>query len=107
MTNQRNQFRIPVVRRGVVTHGTQTIPCTVQDLTEHGLRFSADLRLAVGETVSLECQLDRDCTISCQLLVTYATPPHFGGRITHLLPEHQQKLAQFVERMIRASMAGF
>jgi hypothetical protein len=62
--------------------------------------------LAVAETVRIECQLDDDCIVHCGLLITHAQPPRFGGQITHLLPEHQQHLAQFIQRLILSNMAG-
>jgi hypothetical protein len=106
MKNQRHQFRIPVARRGLVTREKTTALCEVMDITEEGLHFSADLPLAPNETVRIECQLEVDCIIHCELLITHAQPPHFGGRITHLLPDHQQQLAFFIQRLIIASMAG-
>jgi hypothetical protein len=40
------------------------------------------------------------------MVITHAQAPHFGGRMTHLLPEHQQLLASFIQRLIVSSMAG-
>jgi hypothetical protein len=76
------------------------------DITEEGLQFSTDLRLTKDETVRVECQLDADCIIQCQLIVTHAEPPRYGGRMTHLLPEHQQQLALFIQGLITSSMGG-
>ena len=106
MMNQRSQFRIPVSRRGFVKRGTKTSLCEVLDLTENGLRINTDLPLALDETVGIECQLDTETIIQCELLVTHAAPPEFGGRMTRLLPEHQRQLAQFIEHLIAASMGG-
>ncbi len=106
MSNLRHQFRIPVQRRGFVTHGKQTTLCEVLDLTENGILFSTELPLTVNETIRIECQLDGECLLHCEVLVTHAQPPRFGGRITQLSPEHQVQLAQFIERLIRASMEG-
>ena len=106
MDNLRHQFRMPVSRRGLVTHKKTTAVCEVMDITERGMHFSSDLALALGETVRIECQLDEDCIIHCGLLITHARPPDFGGRIVHLLQEHQQQLALFIQRLIINSMAG-
>jgi hypothetical protein len=38
--------------------------------------------------------------------LTHAEPPRFGGRMTHLLPEHQQQLAMCIQRLITSSMVG-
>jgi hypothetical protein len=107
MSNHRNQFRIPVQRRGFVTRDKQTTLCEVLDLTETGLLFSTELSLALDETVRIECQLDGECFLHCEVLVTHVQAPRFGGRITELSPEHQAQLAKFMERLIRASMEGF
>jgi hypothetical protein len=40
------------------------------------------------------------------LVITHAEGPRFGGRITHVLPEHQEQLALFIQRLIISSMAG-
>jgi PilZ domain len=106
MTNQRHHFRMPVARRGLVTHGQTTALCEVIDITEQGLHFFTELPLTVTETVRIECQLDEDCVVQCELLITHARPPRFGGKMTHLLPEHQQQLASFIQRLIISNMAG-
>ena len=106
MTTQRRQFRIPVSRCGLVTKDHTTSLCELIDITEEGLHFSTDLSLSTSETVRVKCQLDPDCIIHCELVITHAQPSRFGGRITHLLPEHQQQLALFIQRLITSSMAG-
>ena len=106
MVNQRRQFRMPVSRCGLMTKEKTTVLCEVMDITEEGLHFSTDLTLALDETVRIECQLDDDCIIHCGVLITHAQPPRFGGRIVHLLPEHQQQLALFIQRLIMISMTG-
>lgn len=106
MTTQRRHFRMPVSRCGLVTKEHTTTLCEIVDITEQGLHFSTDLNLSNNETARIECQLDADCIIQCELVITHAEPPRFGGRITHVLPEHQQQLALFIQRLITASMAG-
>ncbi|MDF2460009.1 MAG: hypothetical protein K0S79_2425 [Nitrospira sp.] len=106
MTNQRHHFRIPVSRRGLVTKGQTTALCDIIDITEQGLHISTELPLTVAETVRTECQLDETCVVHCELLITHAQPPRFGGKITHLLPEHQQQLVSFIQRLIMSNMAG-
>jgi PilZ domain-containing protein len=106
MDNQRHQFRIPVSRRGLVIQEKTTVLCEVTDITERGLHFSTDLPLALRERVRIECQLDEDCVIHCEVFITHAKAPDFGGRIVHILPEHQQQLAMFIQRLILTSMAG-
>ncbi|HEX6949612.1 MAG TPA: PilZ domain-containing protein [Nitrospira sp.] len=106
MTTQRRQFRMPVSRCGLVTKDHITMLCEVVDITEDGLHFSTDLLLSTSETVRIECQLDPDCIIHCELLITHAQAPRFGGRITQLLPEHKQQLASFIQRLIVSNIAG-
>lgn len=106
MKNQRGQFRIPVERQGVVTLGTKTAPCTVRNLTEEGLLIETDLRIAEGDRIRIECQLDEQSTIHCSLLVASATPPLFGGPIAQISPEHQQQLTNFMNRLITANLVG-
>ena len=106
MTSHRRQFRMPVSRCGLVTKDHTTGLCEIMDITEDGLHFSSDMLLLTDETVRIECQLDADCIIQCELVITHAHAPRFGGRITHLLPEHQQQLPLFIQRLIISSMAG-
>jgi PilZ domain len=106
MTTQRRHFRMPVSRFGLITKEHTTTLCEIVDITEQGLHFSTDLLLSRDETVRIECQLDADCIIHCEVVITHAEPPRFGGRMTHLLPEHQQQLAVFIQRLITSSMAG-
>lgn len=104
MQNQRGQFRFPVQRRGFVTHGKKTALCEVLDLTENGLNFTADLPLAMSETVAIEIQLEGDCIIHCEIVITHTNRPHFGGRITQILPEDQRQLALYIERLVRSNI---
>jgi hypothetical protein len=106
MTTERRQFRMPVSRCGLVTKEHTTSLCEILDITDEGLHFSSELLLSKNDTVRLECQLDADCVIQCELVITHAEPPRFGGRMTHLLPEHRQQLALFIQRLISSSMAG-
>ena len=106
VTTQRRHFRIPVSRPGLVAKDHTTTLCEILDITEEGLHFSTNLSLSKDETVRVECQLDSDCIIQCELLITHAQAPRFGGRITSLLPEEQQQLASFIQRWIVSSTAG-
>ena len=106
MTSHRRQFRMPVSRCGLVTKDHTTGLCEIMDITEDGLHFSTDMLLRTDETVRLECQLEADCIIQCELVITHAQAPRVGGRITHLLPEHQQQLALLIQRLIISIMAG-
>jgi hypothetical protein len=106
MMTQRRHFRMPVSRSGLVTKDHTTTLCEISDLTEQGLHFTTGLLLSKNEAVRIECQLDADCIIQCELVVTHAEPPRFGGQMRHLLPEHQQQLAVFIQRLITLSMAG-
>ena len=106
MTAQRRQFRMPVSRSGLVIKDHATAVCEILDITDEGLHFSTELFLSEDDGVRIECQLDADCIIQCELVITHTEPPRFGGRITHLLPEHRQQLALFIQRLITSSMAG-
>ena len=106
MTSHRRQFRMPVSRCGLLTKDHATVLCEIVDITEEGVQLSTDMILCADETVRIECQLDADCIIHCEVAIMHAQPPRFGGRITHLLPEHQQQLALFIQRLIISSMAG-
>lgn len=106
MKNQRHYFRMPVSRRGLVILDKTTALCEVTDITEQGLHFSTDMPLALDEKVRIECQLDEDCIIHCGVIITHAKSPEFGGRIVHLLPEHQQGLAMFIQRLILTILAA-
>jgi len=104
MNNQRHQFRMPVSRRGLVIRHKTTALCEITDITEQGLHFSTDMPLALDEEVRFECQLDEDCIIHCGVIIIHAKSPEFGGQIVHLLPEHQQQLAMFIQRLILTSL---
>ena len=106
MTMQRRQFRMPISRTGLVTKDHTTGLCKIIDITEQGLQFSTDLLLSMCDTVRIECQLDAECIIHCEVVIAHAEAPHYGGRISHLLPEHQEQLALFIQRLITSSMAG-
>ena len=106
MTEHRSQFRIAVERRALLKHEGNTILCDILDLTEQGLQIRTDLPIAVGATIQLECQLESHTIIHCALLVTHVSPPHVGGRIAEISPEHHQQLIRFLQQLIAANLGS-
>jgi hypothetical protein len=58
----------------------------------------------MSETVAIEIQLEGDRIINCEIVITHTNRPHFGGRITQILPEDQRLLALYIERLVRSSI---
>ncbi len=107
MNAQRNQFRIAIERTGFLTRHGQLSECGVSDFTEEGFQIRTDvLPLVVGEVVRLACALDTHSQIECGVLVTYARPALFGARIVDISPEHQERLARFIENFITIHIDG-
>ena len=79
MTMQRRQFRMPISRSGLVTKDHTTGLCKIIDITELGLQFSTDLLLSMCDTVRIECQLDAECIIQCELVAEAEFSPLQGG----------------------------
>ena len=102
---QYRPLRFPVHRRGFVSQDKKTTLCEVLDLTDGALQFKADLPLAISDIVAIEIQLDADCIIHCQIVVTHTNRPHFAGRFTRLSQDHRQQLARHIERFIQSCMA--
>ena len=106
MTAHRRRFRMPILRYGLVTKDETTGLCEILDITDHGLHFSTELLLSKHDTVRIECHMDADCIIQCELVITHAHAPHFGGHMTRLLPKHHQQLASYIQHVVASSMAG-
>jgi PilZ domain-containing protein len=106
MTEHRNQFRIAVDGRALLKQDGNTILCHISALTEQGLQIRSDFPAATGDTIQLECQLEAHTIIHCALLVTHVSPPHVGGRITEISPEHHQQLMRFLQQLIAQNLEG-
>ena len=89
MTAHRRQFRMPVSRCGLLAKDHTTTLCEILGITDQGLQFSTELLLSERDTVRIECQLDADCIMQCEMVITHAEAPHFGGRMTHLFDRLQ------------------
>jgi hypothetical protein len=106
MTQQRQQYRIPIERTGRITRDGVVSDCHVADLTEQGFQIQTKIPLATGEVVRLSCPLDVHTEIECGIAVTHARPPVFGTRIVDIAPEQQERLARFIQRLITLTMMG-
>jgi PilZ domain-containing protein len=102
MTEHRNQFRIAVDGRALLKQDGNTILCHISALTEQGLQIQSDFPAATGDTIQLEAHT----IIHCALLVTHVSPPHVGGRITEISPEHHQQLMRFLQQLIAQNLEG-
>ena len=98
MQQKRALFRVNVHRSGQLRRGTETASCEITELTPYGIGLSCDLPIARGETVALEFQLTRQCPIRCTILITHATSPLMGGRISAISLEHQKRISRFIEQ---------
>ena len=106
MSQHRQQYRISIERTGHLTRQGEVSDCRVSDLTEQGFQVRTDLPLTVGEILGLTCALDSNSEITCTVAVTHARLPLFGSRIVDISPEHRQRLARFIQRLITVNMMG-
>ncbi|MBM4123371.1 MAG: PilZ domain-containing protein [Nitrospira sp.] len=104
---KRELFRVSMAREGVVRCGTEVAPCAITDLTSHGIGVSTDLQAVRGDTLELMFHLTDKHPICCTILVTYATPPHLGGRITAISSEHRNQLARYIEQHAFIALTAF
>ena len=106
MTQQRQQYRIPIERTGRITRDGVVSDCHVADLTEQGFQIQTKIPLTIGEVVRLTCPLDLHTEIECAIALTHARSPVFGTRIVDIAPDQQERLARFIQRLITLSMMG-
>jgi PilZ domain-containing protein len=106
MTEHRSRFRIAVNRRALLKRDGNTILYHILDLTEQGLQIRTDFPVTVGHTIQLECQLEAHTIIHYAPLVTDVSPPHAGGRIAEISPEHHQQLMRFLQELIAQNLGG-
>jgi hypothetical protein len=102
----RSQFRLPVERLALLKHDVNTILCEALNLTDQGLQLRTEFPIAVGDTIQLECQQEAHNIIHCALVVTHATPPHVGGRITDISAEHRLQLIRHIQELIAQNLGG-
>lgn len=106
MSQHRQQYRIPIERTGQLTRHDEVSECHVSDLTEQGFQVQTGLPLMVGELVHLTCGLDTHSEVECNIAITHARAPVFGGRIVDISPEHQERLSRFIQNLIALTMMG-
>jgi hypothetical protein len=106
MSQQRQQYRLPIDRSGHLTLCGKVGVCHISDVTEQGFQLQTDLPLVAGDVVRLTCALEGREEIECGVAVTHARPPLFGSRIVDISPEHQERLSRFIERLLTLTMMG-
>jgi hypothetical protein len=107
MAENRQLYRVQIRRVGTLRQDSDVALCDLLELTEKGVLLHSDLPVAVGQTVELDFQLTPACPIHCTILVTHAAPPHVGGLIAAISPEHQRHISQFIEQLIEINLTGF
>jgi len=100
MSYRRKTVRLIIERDGRIHRRENTSPCTVVDMSEEGARIKAQLAVTVGEELQLDCWLVKDRWIQCTVQVVYVRSPYFGVRITHISPEQQIYLREFIDELI-------
>ena len=100
MSYKRQTARLVIERQGELRGRGKTVPCTVVDLSEAGVRVRAGSSFSVGEELHLTCRLAKNRLLECTVQVTHATSLHFGAQITNISPEHLDQLKQFIDDMI-------
>ena len=104
--NNRSHFRFAVERRAALKYQGSTTACDLHNLTEDGLQLSTEIPIPVGATIQLECRLEAHTIIDCAVLITHATHPYIGGRITEISPEHRRQLIHFIQQLIETNLGG-
>ncbi len=98
MKQKRELFRVNIHRIGQLRRGMEAASCEITELTPSGIGLCSDLVIARGQLVDLEFQLTKQCPIRCTILITHATPPSMGGRITTISLEDQKRITRFIEQ---------
>ncbi len=106
MSDPRRECRIPVNRRALVQRNGTTGLCTLVDLTAQGLQIFVDIPLLPGDRVEIECWLNPESMIRCDLTLTHAAERHAGGRLTHISSEDHRQLMGFLDRQSAANHNG-
>jgi len=106
VSQQRDQYRMPIERTGRLTRNGEVSECHLSDFTEQGFQIQTNIHLVAGEVVRLTCALDTHSEIECGLTVTHARPPVFGSHIVDISPEHQERLSRFIQHFITLNMMG-
>lgn len=107
MKQKRELFRVALDREGELRRGDEIASCRVVDVTEKGVRLTTDLQTAKGDTLELSFRLADSVTIHCHIEATFATPPHVGGRISAISPDHQMALVRFLDQINALNVTGF
>ena len=97
MSFRRKTVRLIIEREGQIHRRGKIIPCTVINLNEEGVRVKAQSPVTLGEELQLDCWLVKERSVQCTAQVTYVRSPYFGARITHISPEQQHHLREFLD----------
>lgn len=103
MSYRRKTVRLIIEREGQIHRRGKTIPCTVIDMSEEGVRVKAQSPVTLGEELQLDCWLLKERSVQCTVQVTYVRSPYFGARITHISPEQQSHLREFLDDLIASN----
>ena len=107
MSHQRDEYRVPVEREGTLRHGDNSVPCTIHDLSAHGVLVEAPMLIAVGDRADLELQLTSGLPIRCTIQVKHVEAGRFGASIVSISSEDEGNIMRFLEQLTELNLLGF
>jgi hypothetical protein len=107
VSHERDEYRVPVEREGTLRHGDDAVPCTIHDLSAHGVLVEAPLPVSIGDRADLELQLTSGLPVRCTIQVKHVEEGRFGAAIVSISSEDEGNIMRFLEHLTELNLLGF
>ena len=94
---KRKGWRAEANCTGRLERGALSVPCTVVDISEDGVRLDSRMLVKAGDTVQLVIEVALEKVVTCQLQVVYVRSPRLGAKILSISQEDKERLTQFLD----------
>jgi hypothetical protein len=107
MGYKRKYTRLPLACSGSLTRSSETIVCSVVDVSEKGLLLRPEAPLTVGEELPFEFGLGPSRRIKCTVKVLRMAKSDYGAQIVNIAPDDQAYLTEYLDDFIASNFGRY
>jgi len=102
----RAEVRVPVIRRGNLSVGSDWFGCMVMDMSKSGLLLVSNRHLEVGQIFDFRCELWTGKILNCMIEIMHSNDDSAGAMITEIDEEATKLLQAYLEQKLSSSRSS-
>ena len=96
----RAEVRVPVMRRGNLSAGSDWFGCMVMDMSGSGMLVVSNKQLEVGQILEFRCELYPGRMLNCMIEIMHSNDDSAGAMITEVDEKGTKLLQAYLEEKL-------